>query len=398
MQVLFLHNNFPAQFGRLGEFLISNGVDVWFGTQRKNSAAPGVKVFNYAPHRQPDRKTHPYVRSFESASINGQAVARAAIEQQKRGLAPDIVVAHSGWGPGLYVKEVWPKARYIGYFEWYYHANSPDILHFKNENQSLDEHLCRQGRNAAILADLVNCDAGVCPTRFQWEQLPDIFRSKVQIIHDGVDTETYKRKPDARRPIENLVLKGDEQFITYVARGMEPYRGFPEFMKALELIQRARPNVHAIIVGEDRVAYGKKLKDDDSFKKRALSELDLDLGRTHFTGLVPRNRYREILQASNVHAYLTIPFVLSWSMMEAMSAECAIVASDTAPVREMIDDDAHGVLADMTKPEAVADAITGLLDDEDKCRRLGRAARDRIVFNYDSRDLHQKLWRLIAKG
>ena len=395
MQILFLHNNFPAQFGQLSQFLLKEGFDVWYGTERKNSSLPGLKVFNYAPHREPNQQTHPYSGSFEKAALAGQAVARAALAQEKNGLSPDIVVAHSGWGPGMYAKDIWPKAKYIGYFEWYYRADAPDIVHLGNKNRTLDDQLRSQGRNAAILMDLAACDAGICPTQFQFNQFPDCFGSKLHVLHDGVDTKTYCRNPDARLSIEGLPLTGEEEIITYVARGMEPYRGFPEFMKSLEIIQKQRPNVHAIIVGEDRVAYGAKLPEGDSHKKRALEELDLDLSRIHFTGLLPRNKYLEVLQTSTVHVYLTIPFVLSWSMMESMSAECAIVASDNEPVREMIEHGKEGMLVDMKEPASVADTIIALLNDEETRQRIGRAARDRIVYNYDVEDLYLKRKKMI---
>lgn len=384
MQILFLHNNFPAQFGNLGQYLTLHGWDVWFGTQRKKSRMHGLKVFNYEPHRKVSEKTHPYVANFEGAVLNGQAVARAALKLKTKGLNPDIVVAHSGWGPGLFVKDIWPKAKYVGYFEWYYWPDSPDVEFFGKEGRSLDDELSGRARNAAILMDLANCDTGICPTAFQADQLPDCFKKKLHIIHDGVDIKTHCKNPLVQLELDDVKFSEENELITYVARGMEPYRGFPQFMKAIEIILKKRPNTHVIIVGEDRVAYGKKLEAGDSYKKRALKELELDESRIHFTGLLPRKQYLEVLQASSVHVYLTIPFVLSWSMMEAMSAECALVASDNAPVRELIEDNVHGALVNMMDPNMIADKIIDLLGDKDKRVRYGQAARARIVDHYDS--------------
>lgn len=397
MQILFLHNNFPAQFGFLGQYLANEGWDVWFGTQRKDSALEGLKVFNYEPHRKPAEKTHPYTMNFESAVLNGQAVARAALKLKSKGLNPDIVVAHSGWGPGLFAKDIWPDAKYVGYFEWYYWPDSPDVLYFGKDDRTLDDALRGRVRNAAILMDLANCDAGICPTQFQFDQFPESFKPKLHILHDGVDTKTFCANRTGTSKIGDADLSGADEIVTYVARGMEPYRGFPEFMKAVELVQKARPRAHFVIVGEDRVAYGKKLEKGDSFKKRALKELDLDKARTHFTGLLPRNQYLQVLQSSSVHVYLTAPFVLSWSMMEAMSAECAIVASGNAPVRELIDDGVHGLLVDTKSPEAIANNVMELLDDKDRRLRLGAAARKRIVENYDIDDLFEKR-KLLFEG
>ena len=390
MQILFLHNNFPAQFGTLGQYLAQQGDDVWFGTQRKNSSLPGIKSFFYEPHREPNKQTHPYALNFEKAVLNGQAVARAALKHKNNGLDPDIVVAHSGWGPGLYAKDIWPKAKYVGYFEWYYHPDSPDVQYFDAEKRSLDDELRSRGRNAAILTDLASCDAGLCPTKFQHDQFPEALRSKLNVIHDGVDTNTYRRDSSATITIGENTFSAEDEIVTYVARGMEPYRGFPQFMKTVELIQKRRKNTKFLIVGEDRVAYGKQLKADDSFKKRALNDLDLDLSRTIFTGLLPRSEYLKVLQVSSIHMYLTIPFVLSWSMMEAMSAECTLVASSHAPVRELIDHNKHGALVNMDEPEEMADVVCNLLDDRERRRAYGRAACERICAHYDFLSLSAK--------
>ena len=389
MQILFLHKNFPAQFGALGQFLASKGWDVWFGTQRKGVASNGLTVFACEPHRKVSDKTHPYAANFENAVLNAQATARAALRMKPKGLDPDIVVAHSGWGSGLFAKDLWPRAKYVGYFEWYYRSDSPDVAFFGGD-QSMDDRLRARARSAAILMDLASCDAGICPTRFQYDQFPECFRPKLNVLHDGVDTHACRPNPDVRPVLDDVELSRDDEIITYVARGMEPYRGFPQFMKACEIILAQRPNARVVIVGEDRVAYGKKLEGGDSYKKKALRDLKIDPARLHFTGLLPRANYIEVLQASTVHVYLTAPFVLSWSMMEAMSAECAIVASDTAPVRELIDHDVHGVLTDIADPAAIAAAATALLDDETRRRRLGAAARAHIVEGYEAKTLMEK--------
>ena len=388
MQILFLHNNFPAQFGQIGAFLRDEGWDVWFGTQRKNSALEGVRVFNYEPHRGVSEKTHPYTVNFENAVLNGQALARAALKEKSAGLNPDIVVAHSGWGPGLFAKDLWPDAAYVGYFEWYYRADAPDIEFLGREKGLSDDQLRGRMRNAAILTDLASCDVALCPTQFQASQFPDCFKSKIRVIHDGVDCDTYKPSRESGLKIGELELPPTTEIVTYVARGMEPYRGFPEFMDALAELMKRRPQLHAVVVGEDRVAYGKKLEKGDSYKKRALEKHDFDPERLHFTGLLPRTKYLEVLQASSVHVYLTIPFVLSWSMMEAMSAGCAIVGSNNAPVRELIRSDESGLLVDMRRQSEIVTAIEKLLDDVALRHRIGAAARAEIKTKYDSKEIY----------
>lgn len=391
MRILFLHDNFPAQFGVYGQYLANHGWDVWFGTQRKNVSLKGLNVFNYAPHREITKKIHPYVGGFEKSVINGQGLARTALKLKEKGFSPDIVMAHSGWGPGLYVKDVWPEAKYIGYFEWYYGSDAPDVEFLSYGERNIDDDLRTRSRNASILMDLASCDAALCPTEFQKSQFPECFDSKFTVLHDGIDTDYYKPSPTAELKLPNLNLSDAAELITYVARGMEPYRGFPEFMRALETVLKERPEAHVVIVGEDRVAYGKKLPEGDSFKKRALEECNLDWDRVHFTGLLPRDQYLQVLQASSVHAYLTIPFVLSWSMMEAMSCGCAIVASDVAPVRELYDQDNGALrLVDMKSQESIARGLIEMLRDRDVAAATGVRAGALIEREYAASDIYAR--------
>jgi glycosyltransferase involved in cell wall biosynthesis len=391
MRILFLHDNFPAQFGVFGQYLAKQGWDVWFGTQRKGVSLPGTKTFNYESHRAVTQEVHPYAVNFERAILAGQAVARVALELKKKGLRPDIVMAHSGWGPGLFTKDIWPDAKYVGYFEWYYRPDAPDLVFASEGDQSIDDQLRARGRNASILMDLASCDAGICPTEFQKEQFPMCFHDKLTVMHDGIDSDAYRPDPGARLNLPNLDLSHVDEIITYVARGMEPYRGFPEFMKAMETVLEQRPNAHAVILGEDRVAYGKQLPKGESYKKRALKECNLDWSRVHFTGLLPRSQYLQVLQASTVHVYLTIPFVLSWSMMEAMSCGCAIVASDARPVREIFDKDPQSLnLVDYKAPDEIAKSVLDLLDHQAARDVFRMRARRLIVDNYSAKALFRR--------
>lgn len=401
MKILFLHDNFPAQFGAFGRYLAQEGWEVWFGTQRKGATMLDLKVFNYAPHRKVTEKIHPYAGNFERAVLAGQAMARVGLDLKKNGFSPDIVMAHSGWGPGLFVKDVWPDAKYIGYFEWYYRADAPDVAFLSEKERSVDEQLRARARNAAILMDLAHCDAGVCPTYFQKSQFPECFHDKLHVIHDGVDTDYYKPESGAKLSLPEHELNEAGEVITYVARGMEPYRGFLEFMKALEIILKERPRAHAVIVGEDRVAYGRRLPEDESYKQQAQNERDLDWGRVHFTGLLPRPQYRSVLQASSVHVYLTVPFVLSWSVLEAMSAGCAVVASDVDSVREISDAPGGAImLADHTDPGSVAARILALLANPERAANQGVRAREFIAANFAALEIYKKKrnWLLTIAG
>ena len=397
MRILFLHDNFPAQFGPIGEHLARKGWHVAFGTQREGSKSPLITTFNYKPHREITKGVHPYAATFEKAAINGQAAARSCLALKAKGFTPDVMMAHSGWGPGMYLKDVWPDARYIGYFEWYYQQIGPDVAFMSDEApQSEDQLLRTRGRNAPILTDLAACDFGLVPTEYQKSQFPAGIGDRLKVMHDGVDVATYAPREGAKLVLPGLDLSDAREIVTYVARGMEPYRGFPEFMAAASEVMRRRPDAHVVVVGEDRVAYGRKLKEGDSWKKRALEQHSYDPVRLHFTGLIPRDQYLKVLQASSVHVYLTVPFVLSWSMMEAMSAGCLVLGSDVDPVRELIEDGKNGVLVDFHNVQQIARAIIRALESPEKYAPIRAAARATIVERYSAEDIYARKERMFA--
>lgn len=407
MRVLFLHNNFPAQYRHVAAALAADPANqVVFLTQRQEGAMPGIRKRHYRPGREASSQAHHYLRGTEAAVLNGQAVWRACRDLSREGFVPDIVCSHSGWGNGLYIKDIFPNARHLSYFEWYYHGRGSDADFLKDPPLGADD-LCRlRTRNASILMDLAHCDWGLSPTRFQVSRFPPVFRAKMSVLHDGIDVDFFVPAADARAKLAALRIPGlptgpETELLTYATRGMEPYRGFPQFMRAAARLLAERPRLHAVVVGEDRVAYGRPLPPGQSWRRRMMEELRIDPARIHFTGLLPYPDYLTVLQASDVHVYLTVPFVLSWSLLEAMSAGCLIVASNTPPVRELIVDDREGLLTEFFDIEAMAARIAGALERTDRGEPLRRAARSRIQRNYALRDLlprHLDLIRQVAAG
>ncbi|MEC4814225.1 MAG: glycosyltransferase family 4 protein, partial [Scytonema sp. PMC 1069.18] len=379
MRILFLHPNFPAQFRHLATLLAKDPKNqVVFGTARQEGSLPGVYKVIYKESRKPSPQTHHYIRPLESAVLQGQAVYRVAQQLKTEGFAPDVVYAHSGWGPGLFVKDIFPHAKYCCYFEWFYHAHGTDADFDPTEPLDADAEARIRVKNAPILLDLYSCDRGLSPTNWQRQQFPVEFSAKIHVLHDGVDTTIFQPKPEAKLvlPNVNLDLSHVEEIVTYVGRGMEPYRGFPQFMEAVALIQQRRPKCHIVVVGEDRVAYGKPLSDGKTYKQLMLEKLPFDLSRLHFTGPLPYGQYLQVLQASSVHIYLTRPFVLSWSMLEAMATGCLIVGSNTAPVQEVIKDGVNGLLVDFFSPEEIAARVDEVLKHRDRMKELRIQARE----------------------
>lgn len=390
MRILFAHKNFPAQFGGFGEWLAGEGWEVAFLTQRAEASHPAMRVLACSDHRAPAEATHPYLRAFEGSVITGQAFARAAVDLDREGFAPDIVMAHAGWGAGTFLKDVWPRAVAIPYFEWYYNWPYPDRSpQDAAPPDPLEARARNRVRNAPLWADFSTADRALCPTRFQAAQFPPWMRERLTVLHDGVDTEIHSPAPeDGPRPRGILARWGvpeDAEVLTSITRGMEPHRGFPETMRALALLQKRRPRLHALIGGEDRVAYGAQLPTGESWKKRMLAELDLDLARIHFTGLLSRRDMVDVMRAGDVHLYLTVPFVLSWSLLDAMATGCLLVASDTPPVREFMTDGATGLLCPPHDPAAIALRIEAALDAPDGGRGLRTRARARVAGELDAR-------------
>jgi glycosyltransferase involved in cell wall biosynthesis len=393
MRILFLHSNFPAQFRHLAVALAQNpNNQVVFGTNRREGSLPGVVKAIYSSSREVRPETHHYVRPLEKAVLQGQGVYRLAEELKQKGFIPDIVYGHSGWGPTLFIKDAFPKSTLLCYFEWFYQAHGSDADFDPVDPLTPDDEARIRIKNAPILIDLYSCDRGLSPTDWQRHQFPGEYQSKITVSHDGIDTGYFKPQPGAKLilPRIKLDLSGVEEIITYVARGMEPYRGFPQFIETVALLQQKRPNCHVVIVGEDRVAYGKQLPDNQTYKQLMLEKVPLDMTRVHFTGLLPYGEYLQVLQASSVHIYLTRPFVLSWSMLEALSTGCLIVASNTAPVTEVIEDGVNGLLVDFFSPQEICNRVEEVLNNPGEMSSIREKARETILQNYDLAQLLPK--------
>jgi glycosyltransferase involved in cell wall biosynthesis len=398
MRILFLHNSFPGQYGHLAAALAADPAhQVVFASAEGEGSLPGVSRAPYRAARPVRESTHPYLRWMEGAVLTGQAVYRLCHQLKAGGFVPDVVCAHSGWGPALYVKELFPACRLVGYFEWYYRTRGSDADFLDADALSEDDRCRLRTRNAALLMDLAEADAALTPTRFQQGRFPAPLQPLLTVLHDGVDSDWFRPEPGRRLRLPGLDLSEAEEIVTYATRGMEPYRGFPQFMRAAALLHRQRPNLHVVVAGDDRVVYGQRLAGQDSWRRRMLAELpDLDPWRLHFPGTLPADQYRRLLQASSAHVYLTVPFVLSWSLLDALACGCAVVGSDTEPVREVVEDGRNGLLADFASPQAIAERVTEILDDRRRAAELRQAARRTVLDRYALKDLLPRHLELIT--
>lgn len=403
-RILIVHQNFPGQFKHLAPALVRQGHEVTATTLQKSPPAQwhGVRLVPYPIQRGSTPGVHPWVSDFETKVIRGEAFFRKALELRAQGYVPDAVIAHHGWGETLFLKEVWPEARLGIYCEFYYQPSGADTG-FDPEFPGSDAgDICRlRLKNLNNLLHFGQADAGLSPTEWQASTFPEPFRSRISVIHDGIDTvalspqpaATFSAKahgiplPGAEPPVRELALSRTDEVITFVNRNLEPYRGYHTFMRALPALLKARPLAQVVIVGGDDVSYGARPprgKWKDIFVEEVREQMaPQERMRVHFVGQLPYPGFIRLLQVSTVHVYLTYPFVLSWSLLEAMSLGCSIVASDTAPLREAIVEGETGQLVDFFDPEALAQRVAMLSADPSLRHRLGSAAREFAVSHYD---------------
>lgn len=389
MRVLITHNNFPAQFRHIAEYLgrsKSNQVVFATKTPRKEWSIPGVTKAVYSVGSESGGSVHPFARGFDDNVRHGMAMVRMCAKLENMGFVPDVILGHSGWGQTMFLRDIYPETPFIGYFEWYYHADSAEFCFDGTCRDALQKARLRT-RNTAILHDLAACSAGVTPTAWQHAQFPAEYKSKIIRNHDGINTRYFAPADGGRLPLEalnlpNADLTGAKELVTYCSRGLEPYRGFPSFYESLPALLDARPDCHVLIVGEDRVCYSPKLPNNESYKTRMQKEVAVDEKRVHFTGPLPYGQYKKVLQASSVHVYLTWPFVLSWSMLEAMSCGCLVIGSDTEPVQEVICHGKNGLLTDFHSPKKIAQDTIDALERQADYAPLRKNARQTILDAY----------------
>lgn len=398
MIYLFIHQNFPGQYRHLVRHLVDEGGnDVYFLTQPNENRMGGVKKITYAKDRRGRINCHPYSLELDRCVYAGERVAEECRKLRDQGIRPDIVVGHSGWGETLFVKDVFPDVPVLANFEFYYHGNGVDVG-FDPEFATIfnnPSHL--RVRNGVNLLSFEAADWGHSATRWQRDLYPGYMRQRISVIHEGVDTDVACPNPKAsiELPAPLRALTPEDEVLTYVARNLEPYRGFHMFMRALPSLLRRRKRLQVLIVGGDGVSYGAPPPPGSTFRQMMLKELgdSIDLQRVHFLGQIGYGAYLRVLQVSSVHVYLTYPFVLSWSFIEAMAAGCVVVGSATPPVLEVLKDGVNGLAVDFFSIDGLARRIEEVLDHPTRMQSLRKAARKTAVSEFDLKRVCLPQWR-----
>lgn len=358
--ILFVHNNFPAQFGFIAEASTASGFRCAAIASTTGRAMPGVPLERWTAGRSSSKGILREALRAEADLIRAHAAADAALRLKRQGFEPDLIIGHSGWGETIYLREIFPRARQIIYAEYYYRTADGDVG-FDPEFGPAEAPMELHAKNIGLALALSEADAIVAPTPFQAGRLPEVFRRRTEILHEGVDLSHVRRKPGARwTTAEDRVLDGSRPIITFVSRKLEPLRGYHTFMRSLPRLLEEIPDAEVLVIGESaRAGYGAAAPGGRTWAEVILEEVRgrVDLDRIHFTGRIPYEKLIDAMSLSWAHVYLTYPFVMSWSLLEAMACGCLVVGSNTAPVRDAIIAGQNGVLVDFFDRDALAQAL-----------------------------------------
>ena len=395
MKILIIHNEFPGQFGPLIQALGGCSQHELVGihpTNRHYDISPEIPTYSYPTERGGEEG--PLDRRVLEAFRNGRAVARALLSLKARGFSPDVVLGHLGWGETLYIKEVFPDVPLIGYCEFFHGVRGKDA-DFDPEIfvPDFDDVLRIRTMNAVEALGLTGMDVGISPTLWQKGTFPEIFHRKIRICHEGVDLRKFapQSDPSFRLPSGRILGRKDE-VVTFATHHLEPHRGIHAFLRALNRVLEARPSAQILMAGKDQVSYGRGAPEGTTWREHFMREAAVTSDRVHYLGHLDESQYRALLGVSRVHVYLTVPFVLSWSLIEAMAMGCTIVGSDTAPVREVIERGINGDLVDFHNPGMLADKVIDILADPQKYRHFGSNARKTAEARFDrDKSIHQYL-------
>lgn len=422
MKLLFIHQNFPGQYLHLVQHLHRlGGYEILGLGEARNitnrGVVQGITTIGYRSPQGAGTRTHHYLQSTEAALRRGQTVARSLLELKAKGYVPDVISVHPGWGEALFIRDVYPNTPLLMFCEYYFRAGEADLQFDPEFPYTADWAFSVRIRNSAQVLSLITASACICPTPWQASRYPSFVQTNMHIIHDGVNTDYMVPDPaqtltiqplatpgesriagcprspgaDGERPAASetpcgppITLSRKDKVITYIGRNLEPYRGFHVFLRALPDLQRLHPDARTLIVGSDGISYSPMLPDGQTYKAKYLAEMQdaLDLSRIHFLDRIPYDALRALFRISSAHVYLTYPFVLSWSALEAMACESLLIASRTPPVEEVIVHNSNGLLVDFFDKEALVGCLDQALRDPEQFSALRRNARRTVVEDF----------------
>ncbi|MGQ3046718.1 MAG: glycosyltransferase family 4 protein [Niveispirillum sp.] len=402
MNVLFVHQNFPGQFKSLAPAIAQLGHNVK-ALAIDGMELGGVELIRYRPARGSTPNIHPWASDLETKLIRGEACAATAERLKAHGYRPDVIVGHPGWGEMLFLRDIWPHVPQLHFLEFYYKTHGADVSfdpEFATNGWQAQARLRAKNANGQLNLEVM--DAAYSPTFWQRSSYPSLVQDRISVIHDGVDTDLLTPSRDVELVLgaDQMVLRPGMKIVTFINRNFEPYRGYHSFMRSIPRIQAKCPDAIIIMVGADGVSYGAKPPEGQTWKQLFLDEVAdrVDVSRIRFVGSVPYQTFVALMRLSAAHVYLTYPFVLSWSMLEAMSCGALVIGSSTEPVQEVIDHGQNGLLVDFFDYDNIADRVVEALERPERFMGLRHQARQTIVERYDLRRIClPRQGQLIAK-
>ncbi|MCV0425416.1 MAG: glycosyltransferase [Roseibium sp.] len=403
MHIVFVHRDGPGQFVHLARRLICEGWSATLISQSVDRTVPGVRTIRYS-----DRVSRGNVSTRNGSPAHvpyvaaGRRVADILHQLVREGRKPDLIMGHIGWGGMMFVKDILPDTPAVGFCEYYFQPQGGDVGFAPSETVDLIQRQTLRLRNAVQLATLDQIDCGISPTNWQKSRYPAPYHPRIIAQHEGIDTN--RARPDhlatLRLPDGTLLASGDP-VVTFAARNLEPYRGFPQFMRAAARVARKNPTVRFVVAGGDGTSYGQSQTNGKSWRDLLMKETEIPPERIHFLGQIPHHQLIRLFQISAAHVYLTYPFVLSWSFLEAMACGAPIIASATAPVEEVMRDGVNGQLTDFWDTEEIAVRIEHTLTRPPGLQQLRDAARQSVVsrfeLNASIRKTQLLLQRIVAR-
>lgn len=400
--VLFIHSNFPGQFGDIAKMLMADGYRCAAIGSKTAPGIPNMPIARWSHDKGTTQGIFPSAIRAEADLIRGRAAAEAAIKLREQGFAPKLIIGHPGWGETVAMRQVFPDARIVLFGEFYYQAQGTDIdFDHEFEPPDFERGFTGYAKNATLAMTYADADAIVCPTQFQANTLPAVFHPKIRIIHEGVNVDAAHPDPDVKFELaDGRVLDRSTPVFTHINRHLEPLRGLHPFMRALPDALAEAPDAHAVIIGNESASgYGARPPKGKTWKQVFWEEIEgrVDASRVHFLGRVDHARMLKALQVSAAHVYFTYPFVLSWSLLEAMASECLVLASDTAPLHEVVVDGENGRLLDFFDTRALSTAMVEAALHPERFAEMRKAARRTVVSGYDRTRMGVVAWKALVK-
>lgn len=389
MKILFVHQNYPGQFRESLPRLAASGKhQIVFATKRQIETPPKDHfIAIYKDTHKTDDKVHRMARLFDTQAGTAMAVKTVCEGLKKRGFVPDVIVGHAGWGELMFVGDAFPDVPMAAYFEYYFIPKGGCVGYDPEFPEAPDVSALLHARNAMNYLTYVRCTAAFTASAWQKQTYPPLLQDKIQVLHEGIRTDrlTPDHTSDIRVTVRDRTFSREDEIVTYIARNLEPIRGTHTMLRSLATLQKLRPKAQLVVIGADGISYGRALGGPDTFRQRLMKELGdtVDWSRVHFAGQMPYDDLISLLRLSRTHVYLTAPFVISWSMMEAMSLEKVVIASDNAPVRQFIEPGKTGLLVDFFNPAQLGETIASVLEKPGDHVPIGQAARRAMIEKYD---------------